>query len=423
MQINLPYKRDAIQIDLPAERLAGVLEPNEVESADDPIAAVRDSFSHVYGTQSFTEFLEAPGKLLVIVNDGTRPTPTRFVIEAIADELETAQATFMIATGVHRGPTAEEYEFIFGSQYDRFAERILVHDARKDEMAYLGVSKNGTEMYLNKQGVGFEKILIIGSVEPHYFAGYTGGRKGLLPGIASYHTIEQNHKHALSPKACALALEGNPVHEDMIDALKVVKNNLFTIMTVLDKHQEIYGVTSGDIYEAFTGAIGKANEVFVAPIAEKVDVVVTCAKYPMDVDLYQAQKAIENAKLALKPGGILILVAACRDGIGEKAFSDLLSSCETSEAVLAKIAKEYKLGYHKAGKIAEVNQWAQIWAYTELADETLEQIFLHPVNNLQEAIDKALRKKGDRAKVLFLPDGSVTVPLLYTQTCGFTVIQ
>lgn len=410
MKINLPYKRDVIQIDLPAERLADVLEPNEVESTDDPIAAVHNSFSHVYGTQSFTNFLEAPGKLLVIVNDGTRPTPTRFVIEAIADELETAKATFMIATGVHRGPTAEEYGFIFGSQYDRFVGRILVHDARNDEMEYLGVSKNGTEMYLNKKGVGFEKILIIGSVEPHYFAGYTGGRKGLLPGIASYHTIEQNHKHALSPQACTLALEGNPVHEDMIDALKVVKNNLFTIMTVLDKHQEIYAVTSGDIHEAFYGAIHKANEVFVAPILEKVDVVVSCAKYPMDVDLYQAQKAIENAKLALKPGGILILVAACRDGIGEKAFSDLLSSCDTNEAVLEKIAGEYKLGYHKAGKIAEVNQWAQIWAYTELADTELEQIFLHPVADLQEAVDSALREKGAISKVLFLPDGSVTVP-------------
>jgi len=130
------------------------------------------------------------------------------------------------------------------------------------------------------------------------------------------------------------------------------------------------------------------------------------------VDLYQAQKAIENAKLALKPGGVLILVAACRDGIGEKAFSDLLSSCDTSEAVLEKIKNEYKLGYHKAGKIAEVNKWAQIWAYTELEDETLEQIFLHPVANLQEAIDRALREKGEGAKVLFLPDGSVTVPNL-----------
>jgi lactate racemase len=410
MQVVVPYKKETLTVEVPDDRLAGVLEPNEVESANDPVGEVKKSFSIPYGTQCFTEFLSAPGELLVIVNDGTRPTPTRFVLEAIADELEAAQATFMIATGVHRGPTAEEYEFIFGSQYDRFAERILVHDARKDEMVYLGVSKNGTEMYLNKQGVGFEKILIIGSVEPHYFAGYTGGRKGLLPGIASYQTIEQNHKHALSSKACALALEGNPVHEDMIDALKVVKNNLFTIMTVLDKHQKIYAVTAGDIHKAFYGAIHKANEVFVAPILEKVDVVVSCAKYPMDVDLYQAQKAIENAKLALKPGGILILVAACRDGIGEKAFSDLLSSCDTSEAVLEKIAGEYKLGYHKAGKIAEVNQWAQIWAYTELEDAELEQIFLHPVADLQEAVDNALREKGEGSKVLFLPDGSVTVP-------------
>ena len=410
MKIELPYRKSSVTVELPDNRVAGILEPNDVEQIDDPEKEVLRALDNPSGPGSFQEFLKAPGSLLVIVNDGTRPTPTRYVLKAIAEELVDAEAAFMVATGVHRAPTEEEYRFIFGDLYERFRERIFVHDARRDEMVFLGTSQNGTEMFINKVGYDAEKVLVIGSVEPHYFAGYTGGRKGFLPGIAGYSTIEQNHAHALSPNAKTLALEGNPVHEDMMDALKLLKNRIFTIMTVLDRGQEIYAVTSGGIEEAFYAAIGRADEVFVAPVREKVDVVVSCAKYPMDVDLYQSQKAIENGKLALKEGGILILVAACREGIGEKAFTDLLSSCDTSEAVLNKISREYKLGYHKAGKIAEVNQWARIWAYTDLADRELQNIFLVPVSDIQTAINRALEEKGEEAKVLFLPDGSVTVP-------------
>ncbi len=410
MKIELPYKRGHIAVTLPGDRVAGVLEPNEVSGAADPLAAIRRALEEPFGRECFSDFLAAPGKLLVIVNDGTRPTPTREVIAVIADELDAAGAEFIVATGVHRGPTVEEYTFIFGDQYERFADRIHVHDARRDEMVYLGTSANGTEMYINRIGYEAEKVLIIGSVEPHYFAGYTGGRKGFLPGIASFTTIEQNHRHALSREAKTLALKGNPVHEDMMDALKVVKNHTFTIMTVLDKHQDIYAVTAGGIEDAFYGAIDRANEVFVVPAQKRVEVVVSCAKYPMDVDLYQAQKAIENAKLALKDGGTLILVAACREGIGEEAFSNLLSSCDTAAAVLEKISREYRLGYHKAGKIAEVLQWATIQACTELPPEILKSIFIEPVSSLQQAIEVALQRYGDAAQVLFLPDGSVTVP-------------
>ena len=317
MTITIPYRKDTLEVSIQKEQIAGIIEPNDVETPTDSAAVIAEALKNPIGSESFEDFISRPGSLLVIVNDGTRPTPTRQILETIQDSLAAARAEFIIATGVHRGPTREEYDFIFGSTYDRFKHVIHVHDARKTEdMIYLGDSKNGTSMYINKIGVEANKVLIIGSVEPHYFAGYTGGRKGFLPGIAAYSTIEQNHKHALSPKAKALALEGNPVHEDMIDAMKVINKPVFTIMTVLEKHHKLYSVTAGNIYEAFNAAIAKADEVFVAPIEEKADVVVTVAKYPMDVDLYQAQKAIDNGKLALKSGGTMILVVSCRVGLG-----------------------------------------------------------------------------------------------------------
>jgi nickel-dependent lactate racemase len=304
----------------------------------------------------------------------------------------------------------EEFRFIFGDLYDDYKNKIWSHDARKDEMSYLGVSSNGTEMYINKLVTEYDKVMIIGSVEPHYFAGFTGGRKSFLPGVSSYKTIEMNHKHALHPDAHALKLKGNPVHEDMIDALKTLNCEVFSIQAVLDKKHRIYGLTCGDINESFFQAIDKAEEIFVAAIPEKADIVVSVAAYPMDVDLYQSQKALDNGKLALKDGGILIMVSSCREGLGEEAFYELLSSSSTPGEVLKKIEQNYVLGYHKAGKMAEINLWAQVKAYTDLDDELWRKIFIEPVSDLQKAVDDALLEKGPDAKIIVLTDGSMTVP-------------
>lgn len=411
MEIAVSYVRDEVKVKVPDHRVLGVVEPNDLKAKKPAEELVSDALAHPAGGKDFETFIEGAKDLLVIVNDQTRPTPTRTVIEAIAPLLEKTETTFIIATGVHRGPTEEEYRHIFGDiLFEKYRDRIFAHDARKDEMVYLGSSRAGTEMYVNKIGVEADRILVIGSVEPHYFAGYTGGRKGFLPGIASYRTIEQNHKHALHPDAKSLNLEGNPVHEDMIDALNVVKKEVFAVMTVLDKAHSIYAITAGDINDSFYGAINFADEIFVAEIPEKADVVVTVAKFPMDIDLYQAQKAIDNAKLALADDGIMILVASCRDGVGEEAFVKLLSSADTPGGVLEEIKRGYKLGYHKAGKMAEIFQWAEVHAVTDLPDDLLKSIFIVPEQNIQDAVEHALERKGPEAKVLFLLDGSVTVP-------------
>ena len=418
MQIDLPYrKHEEITISIPDRHLAGIVEPRDVHPEGSAGELVEHALQHATGETGFAEFLQGSGELLVIVNDGTRPTPTRIVLDVIGDALYEAGARYIIATGVHRGPTEEEYRFIFGDAYDRIKDRILVHEARDAaSMVHIGVSKQGTVMEINRHAYEASRILVIGSVEPHYFAGYTGGRKGILPGVASYRTIEQNHKHALHPGAKALALKGNPVHEDMVDALATLGDRtIFAVMTVLDKHHGIYAVTAGDIISSFDTAVERANEVFTAEIPAKADIVISCARYPMDIDLYQSQKAIDNGKLALKEGGTLILVSSCWDGVGEEAFVEMLGACETPEAVLERISGTYRLGYHKAGKMAEVFTWAKVLAKTDLPDTTLERIFIKPVQDLQEAIDEALRHYGNHATVLVLPDGSVTVPLLHEQ--------
>jgi len=408
MKVKLPYRKDSIEIEIAEEQLMAVLEPNDVGKCPDPVQAVKDAIGLPSREGAFDSFLREEGKLLVIVNDGTRPTPTGTVLEAIADELEAAGAEFIIATGVHRAPTAEEYGFIFGSSWPRFKDRVSVHDARTDEMYRIGSTSRGTEVLLNVRVRDAQRILIIGSVEPHYFAGFSGGRKGLLPGVAAFSTIEQNHSLALSADAKTLALSGNPVHEDMLEACRMIDKKVFTIMTVLDREQEIYAVTAGDLYAAFDEAVCRAKEIFVVPLERKADVVIACAKYPMDIDLYQAHKAIESGKLAMKDGGILILVASCRDGIGEAAFSRLLSSCDSPEAVFGKIEGCYKLGNHKAAKIAELCGRSRIIAFTELDDKALEDIFIEPAGDLQKTLNEVLSEPQRR--VVILPDASVTVP-------------
>ena len=377
---------------------------------------IKSGIQNPINCKPFKDFLKGAKKVLVIVNDATRPTPTKKILEFVFDDLIQTDFNFIIATGAHRGPSEEEYVQIFGTYYEKIKDKIIVHDAKAEaDMVFLGTSSNGTPMYVNKAGVAADKIIIISSVEPHYFAGYTGGRKSFLPGIAGFETIEQNHKLALVPQACALALEGNPVHEDMMDAIKTVKQEIFSIMTVLDKHHKVYATCCGHIHDSFHAAIDYANKVFAAPLAQKADIVVSVVKFPQDIDLYQAQKGIDNAKLALKENGIMILVAKCRCGIGGKAFADLLGGSDTPKAALDTIEKGYVLGYHKAAKMAEIGLWAQMWGVTDVEPEVISKLFITPFGDLQTAIDQALEEKGRNASVLFLMDGGLTVPLINTK--------
>ncbi|MCP4672877.1 MAG: DUF2088 domain-containing protein, partial [Desulfobacula sp.] len=214
MKIDVPYdKEGSMSAVINDDINVKFLEANDVEIGDED-KNIQAAINAPINSKNFKEFLSDAKKVLVIVNDATRPTPTKKILEFIFDDLKQTDFNFIIATGAHRGPSQEEYLQIFGSFYEQIKKRIIVHDARADEdMVYLGDSSNGTQMYVNKAGVEADKIIIISSVEPHYFAGYTGGRKSFLPGIAGYKTIEQNHKLALVPEAKSLALEGNPVHE------------------------------------------------------------------------------------------------------------------------------------------------------------------------------------------------------------------
>ena len=412
IRIGIPYGRENIFVNVEEKNVGEIIYPNDVATTNEEIT-LKQALHNPIQSKSFDDFIGDAKDIIFLVNDATRPTPTAKVLKLIYPQIKEKKVGFLVATGMHRAPTEEEKLEIFGDLYHELKDRIFSHDSKKDEdMVFLGKSKNGTEMYVNKMAVDAHKIVIIGSVEPHYFAGYTGGRKSFLPGIAAYKTIEQNHKLALKASARALNLEGNPVHEDMEDAIQTIKDKeIFAIMTVLDRYERIYASTAGDITESLKAAIDKAHRVFSVEIKEKADIVIAVAPYPMDIDLYQSQKALDNGKLALNDNGILIMVSKCRMGVGSETFVKLLSSCRTPQDTLDKIDKEFKLGYHKAAKMAEIARWAQMWAVTSLDDDLLKSVFITPFKTIQDAIDAAIAEKGSE-RILFLMNASLTVPKL-----------
>ncbi len=434
MKIDIPYRRESISLGVPDSCDLVVLEPNEFKggppAAHGTLSVLPDSdatslpgsvahaTAHPIGSAPLARFLEGGRSVLVIINDATRPTPTNLVLDEIAGLLDAAEARFIVATGAHRAPTDDEYRQILGPHHDRLRPRVSAHDARDDSsLADLGKTRNGTPNLLNKAVFGADRIVVIGSVEPHYFAGYTGGRKAFLPGVAGFATVQANHKVALSPLARALVLERNPVGQDMDDALNLIHVPTFSIMTVLDKDQRLAWCSAGDIRASFKDAVDKANSIYSVPIDALFDIVVSAARYPMDIDLYQSQKAIDNGSLALADGGTLIMVSSCRDGIGDKTFLDLMGSASSPDGVLEKIGSGYRLGFHKAAKIALIARRAEILAYTELDPDLVRKAFIKPCADLQEAFDAAVARMaiahpGRKPSVCVIPDGSVTVPRL-----------
>lgn len=426
MKLDIPYLNRSFLLDVPDGNLLGVAEPNEIEVSGTPEEISIHSLEHPFGPggapgRSLDDFLAGAETVLVIVNDATRPTPTEAMLGVLLPAFRRAgiavkNLSILVATGAHRAPTEPEYRQILGSLYDTLRMRCFYHDSKNEAgLIELGTTRNGTPIVLNRLLFQADRIIATGSVEPHYFAGFTGGRKAFLPGVAAFRTIKANHKLALSPKARSLALDGNPVHEDMMDALPLLKAPVFSFMTVLDKEQRVAAAAAGDLLGSFYAAVEIAKRVFCVSVPTKADIVVSVAKFPMDIDLYQSQKAIDNGALALKDGGTLILVSSCRDGIGDEAYANLLAQAGSPADAIERIRAEYKLGYHKAAKMAEVSARVTVRAITELPPKRLRSMFIEPAASPQEALNRALadaRTKGVVVPtVLILPDGCVTVPI------------
>lgn len=412
MRVDVPYGGGHVAVYVEDSRLAGIMLPRETEATDES-DALRCALASPLGSPSLSDFAAGRERVVVLVNDATRATPTARILSAILPELARAGCVeFIVATGTHGPPDESQLVAIFGEFRDELRDRTYVHDANDSAgMTAIGKDDDGEDILISRRVADASLIVPIGSVEPHYFAGFTGGRKSILPGVASYETVERNHSHALDKGVAPMALKGNPVHEGMALAARLIGlDRIFSVATVLDRYGRAAGAWCGNLELSFDAAVEEARKVFSVDIEEKADIVVAVATRPLDVDLYQSHKALESGKLALLDGGVIILVSECPGGVGPDAFVETLSAAERPEALLGGLRCDYRLGLHKAQRIAETAARAEIWAVTGVDDATLESIFFRPFPTLQDAVDAAIARSGDSARVLFLMDAGMTVP-------------
>jgi lactate racemase len=413
MHLEFPFGDGSLPLDVDDRRVVAVLSPNRMP-IDDEAGAVIRAVRNPVASKSFEAFLSGAADVLFIVNDATRPSPLERILDVLSPFPSGTKPGFLVATGTHPAPDEKDLRFLFGRHFDIHRERIEVHDARKaSDMVFAGTTPAGTGVRFNRRVMEARRLVVVGTVEPHYFAGFTGGRKAFLPGCAAYETVETNHRLALDEGSLTCSLEGNPVHEDMQSAAAMLGDKeVFSIQTVLDGDDRIVAAFAGEPEAAFRMAVEASRGVYCVPVPEQADIVIGSVAPPLDADLYQAHKALENAKPAVKRGGIFILAAACGRGPGNDAFVRLLSSEARPADVLAKARGGYRLGYHKSARIAEFVLHSQCWAVTGMDPSVIRSVFMRPFSSLQEAVDEAVAQKPDGG-ILIIRSAGTVVPVIH----------
>ncbi|MGQ9707883.1 MAG: nickel-dependent lactate racemase [bacterium] len=409
MNLKISYGAKSESVSIPDQNLLSILrQPRISPSLSGPSLQLKNA------TRAAAEFLTGYHRILLLINDYTRPTRNQPILRLLIPELERREIKLIICLGTHRSATETELKRILGEPvFLRFKDSIIQHNCHDiKKHFFLGKTSFGTEVWVNRAIFWADALITINSIEPHYFAGYTGGRKAFLPGIAAYQTIIQNHNLLLHPASAPLSLKGNPVSEDMTEAARMVPRPIFSIQIVQDKNHRILSAHYGDLFKSFETAVACASQQFAVPIKEKADIVLSVLQPPYDINLYQSQRAVEFAIPALKPGGIQITVSSCHHGAGNDEFIQVLKTCTQPEQLLRTQKKEHP-GWHKAARLAKIMQNARLYTVMPgVSQGLLRDIFMHPFDTVQDAIDNALTSLNKNATLYIIPDAGTLVPVV-----------
>lgn len=366
------------------------------------------------GSPRLKDIVKPGEKIAIITSDITRPMPTYKVMPALLEELKEAgvdynDVTLVFALGSHRRQTPEEMRRLAG---DYAYEKINVVDSDIDDCIRMGVTANGTPVDITRVVAEADRKIALGNIEFHYFAGYSGGYKAIMPGVSTPAAIQSNHKLMIKPESCAGRLEGNPVREDIEEAGRICGLD-FILNVVLDEHKEIVKVVCGDPIKAHRVGAAFLDRLYTKEIDRGADIVIVSqGGAPKDLNLYQTQKALDNSKHAVKDGGIIILIGSCAEGYGEHTFEDWMLNSESPDDLVNKIRRHFVLGGHKAAAIGMVLQRAEIYLVSDMAPEQVERSFMRPYTSAQRAFDDALAKFGGKADVITMPYGGSVLPRL-----------
>lgn len=418
MNYELAYGKGKLSFTLPDGVTPTVIVPGNKPGLANPLEAARQAVKNPVGTPPLASMLreKAPKTVVVVVNDITRPTPYTAMLppllEAFAEAgIKDSQVTFLVATGIHEPHTEQQNREIYGNEIvDRFT--VISHNAfDASTLTFMGVFSSGYPFYVNTLAREAEFLITLGVVMPHYFAGYSGGRKSILPGLAGKETVEKNHARMIELMDNLPSIDVNPVSLEMIEAARQVDVD-FILNVVVNDRQEVVSVHAGDLEKAWRSAVDVSASMFEVPFDKQVDICITCASgHPRDINAYQTQKALDHADRITRAGGTIILAAECPAGYGEHVFEEWMARRWHPTKVMDEIKRNFIMGGHKAYGFAKVAAEKEYWLISAFDARDTELLYAKKAATVQEAIDAAYRKHGPDATWVYMPEGSVSLPV------------
>jgi nickel-dependent lactate racemase len=419
VDVWLPYGKSDICVRVPARNLLGSIEPKQVSIVADVKAEVERALSEPIGTRRLSEIAQPEHKIAIVVDDFTRSTPSHIMLPPVLSELNAAgvkdeNITVVFGCGTHRVVKPEEAKRLLGEEVLNRVKTIS-HNCKAEDLVFVGKTKYGNKVHIARVFAEADLKVLVGDVGFHYYAGYGGGRKSVLPGVSGEETIHNNHAMLLEAGARTGVLEGNPVHEDMTEAARLAKVD-FILNVVNNSKGEIVKAFAGDLEQAFLEATKLVDEMYRVTIDRRADIVVVSAGgYPTDINLYQAYKALDNALEVVKRGGTIIMVAECPEGHGNQAFYDWMTRLEDLKKVEREIKRHFELGGHKAYYLLKALRNHQIILVSSLPDYYATGVFkLKTARAVNDAVREALKNAGSQAKVWTIPQGNSTLPEIKT---------
>lgn len=415
--LKVPYSKMGMKLNIPDENLLAVLESKAhnyvVNKSEEEI--VEESMDNPIGSLKLEELAKDKKSVVIITSDHTRPVPSKVTMPIILRRLREGNpdidVKIIVATGFHRPSTREELIYKMGEEIVNNEEIIMHVSTDDDSMVKAGVLPSGGDFYLNK--VAFEADLLIaeGFIEPHFFAGFSGGRKSVLPGIASAKTIMYNHCSEFidSKYARTGIINNNPIHEDMVYAAK--KANLaFILNVVIDKDKKVIASFAGDAEKAHKTGCEFVTELSKID-AQNADIVIsTNGGYPLDQNIYQSVKGMTAAEATCKEGGVIIMISACNDGHGGQSFYDNIANASSPSEILENVRKVEKSDtapdqweFQILARILE--KYTVIIVTDQCSPEMIKSMHMKHANTFEEALNMAFEIKGKDAKITVIPDG------------------
>ena len=414
--IPIPYYTGTLDLHVAEENLQAVVtaQMHEYKAEKGEAQLVLDALEHPIGSPRLRELAAGKNKVVLVTSDHTRAVPSKITLPLLLAEIRKgnpeADITILIATGLHRATTPEEQRRMFGDAIVDH-EKIAVNDAfDPSQFVHIRTLPSGADFEVNRLAAECDLLVTEGFIEPHFFAGFSGGRKSILPGICSQVTVNENHsyKAIASPYAMAGVLEKNPIHEDMVAAARAV-NVQFTFNVALDGEKKIIAAFCGDLEQSHAKGVEFIRSLSQCPSITGDIVITSNGGYPLDQNLYQSPKAVATAEACAEEDGVIIMCCSCADGMGGTHFEKLIAmgSPEEIDAYLSKIPPKETIPEQWCAQIYSriLRKHPVILVSTYLTPEQIRSANMIPASSPDEALELAYAMKGRDAKVVVIPDG------------------